>query len=365
MIVKCQGDNPFALNMMQYLYELNESFVPEVDGALVDVVMNLLMATKNVRYGPKPSIEGQYHMRQIIKLYVSMDKPIPVLVPWGSIKADFSSELDISEVTALSTLSSLNKKVKKYYSPGLDINIRIEDWSGVDLFKLERGFSKEASWSYCNDLETLIHMTGGMNPKRESKMANKDEFYARASANTSSVLAYLIESRDLIKVDPSKCLALQSYKNLKANGWKGIISDAQREHYLKCYRGLYEGWNEITMLKRLALYFGGSLARFQLEMTGANHEWGSNYIQIVFVAPVKGTPEGYNNNYLYYRTIPMNECRTHHAPWRAKGYFLVEDSGAMTAKLCTFNAQPKGLETSHFTLEDGNNRISVRADYLI
>lgn len=128
------------------------------------------------------------------------------------------------------------------------------------------------SWSYCDDLEALIHMMGEMNPKRESKMVNAGEFYQRA--NTASILAYLIESKDLIKTDPSKCLALQSYKNLKANGWRGIISDAQREHYLRCYRGLYDGWDDETMLKRLALYFGGSLARFQLEMTGANHEWG-------------------------------------------------------------------------------------------
>lgn len=100
----------------------------------------------------------------------------------------------------------------------------------MDLFKLEPTFSKENSWSYCDDLEALIHMMGEMNPKRESKMVNVGEFYQRANANTASILAYLIESKDLIKTDPSKCLALQSYKNLKANGWRGIISDAQREH---------------------------------------------------------------------------------------------------------------------------------------
>ena len=30
MRMKCQGDNPFASNMMQYLYGLNEKFVPEI-----------------------------------------------------------------------------------------------------------------------------------------------------------------------------------------------------------------------------------------------------------------------------------------------------------------------------------------------
>lgn len=242
MKLRCQGDNPFASHMMQYLYGLNESFVPEIDGATLDIITNLLISTKNIRYGAKPSIEGQYRIRQIIKACVSMGKPIPVLVPWGSIKADFSPRLDIAEVIALSTLSDLNKRIKKYYSPGLDINIRIEDWSGVDLFQLEPTFSKENSWAYCDDLELLINMIGGMNPKRESKMANKDGFNARANANSASVLAYLIESKDLIKTNPTECVSLQSYKNLRANGWRGIISDAQREHYLRCYRGLYEGW---------------------------------------------------------------------------------------------------------------------------
>lgn len=363
--MKCQGDNPFASNMMQYLYGLNEKFVPEIDGATLDIITNLLISTKNIRYGAKPSIEGQYRIRQIIKACVGIGKPIPVLVPWGSIKADFSARLDIAEVVALSTLADLNRRIKNYYSPGLDINIRIEDWSGVDLFKLEPAFSKENSWSYCDDLEALIHMIGGMNLKRESKMVNVGEFYQRANANTASILAYLIESKDLIKTDPSKCLALQSYKNLKANGWRGIISDAQREHYLRCYRGLYDGWDDETMLKRLALYFGGSLTRFQLEMTGANHEWGRDYIQIVFVPPVKGSPEGYNDNYLYYRTIPMNQCRTHHAPWRAKGYFLIEDSGDMVAKLTTFNSQPEGLETGYLSLEEDDRQILIQADYLV
>lgn len=119
------------------------------------------------------------------------------------------------------------------------------------------------------------------------------------------------------------------------------------------------------MLKRLALYFGGSLTRFQLEMTGANHEWGRDYIQIVFVPPVKGSSEGYNDNYLYYRTIPMNQCRTHHAPWRAKGYFLIEDSGDMVAKLTTFNSQPEGLETGYLSLEEDDRQILIQADYLV
>lgn len=109
--MKCQGDNPFASNMMQYLYGLNEKFVPEIDGATLDIITNLLISTKNIRYGAKPSIEGQYRIRQIIK-------------------ADFSARLDIAEVVALSTLADLNRRIKNYYSPGLDINIRIEDWSG-------------------------------------------------------------------------------------------------------------------------------------------------------------------------------------------------------------------------------------------
>lgn len=51
--MKCQGDNPFASNMMQYLYGLNEKFVPEIDGATLDIITNLLISTKNISR-PKP-----------------------------------------------------------------------------------------------------------------------------------------------------------------------------------------------------------------------------------------------------------------------------------------------------------------------
>lgn len=363
MQMKCQSSNPWGSSIMQYLYGLNDNFIPSENGATVDIISNLLIGTKNTRYGTKPSIEGQYRIRQVIKQNVEAGKPIPVLVPWGSIKADFSKRLDIAEVHALSTLSELNKRVKLYYTPGLDINIRIEDWSGVDLFKLESGFNVDDSWSYCDDLENLINMMGNLNAKRESKMKRKDEFYACAAANTNAILPYLIESAELIKTNPEKCVDLISYKNLKANGWRGIISDAQREHYLHCYRKLYDG--EDFMLRRLSLYFGGSLARFQLGMTGANHEWGKNYIQIVFVPPVKGAPEGYNDNYLYYRTIPMNQCRTHAAPWRAKGYFQIGDDEVPIAKLTTFKNQPEGLQHDTIIFEEGDKRVVVNSDFVV
>lgn len=365
MQMKCLPNNPWGLHMMQYLYDLSSDFIPEYNGATVDIITNLLFATKNIRFGPKSSVESQYRIRQIVKQAVVANKPVPVLVPWGSIKADFSPGLDIAELHALITLSELNKRVKQYFSPGLDINIRIEDLSGVSLFQLEEDFVKEDSWKYCDDLETLINMMGNLNPVRESSMENSGEFELRANANTQLILTYLKESKDLIKVNPSGCIMLQSYKNLKANGWKGIISNEQREHYFHCYRGIYHDQSEEFMYKRLALYFGGSLARFQLHMTGTNYEWHSNYIQIVFVPPVMGAPEGYNDNYLYYRTIPMNQCRTHHAPWRAKGYFLINDEGCMTAKLSTFSNPPVGLEKGEIVLEENDLSVIVQADYLV
>lgn len=344
--------------IVDYLLGVNYKAAPINSNTVIDNITDLLLATKNVRFGARPSIEGLTHIHSIVRNYVNMQKPIPILVPWGSIKANFSSHLDIAEVIALSTLASLNKTVKEYYSPGLDINIRIEDWSGVELFQLESDFNKQASWTYCTNLENLIGIMG-LNPKRESKMINKDRFHDVSNNNTESILEYLMDSKELIKENPLKCTELLSYAVLKEKGWRGIISDIQRAHYLSCYERLYTDWNEETMMKRLALYFGGSLARFQLGMVGSNAEWGRNYIQIVFVPPVKGSPEGYNNNYIYYRTIPMNQCRTHHAPWRARGYFNTEDS-VLKAKLCTFN-QDIELKSNMFFVK---GKIPVKVNFV-
>lgn len=361
MQARIQDNNPFSDLILEHFTFTNPKIEINDKKILIDRIASLLINTKNVRLGPVPSIEAQYRMRRIIDSCFRNDMPIPILIPWGSVKSDFSAELDICELHAMSTIVELNKAVKEVYPLGLDVNVRIEDWSGVELFKLEEGFDKSKSWTYSQSMATLAEMCG-FNPKRESEMFGRENFYDRANKNSEAVFNYLKESGAIHHHNP---VNLESFKKLKELGWRGIISKEQREHYLSCYRNLYQDWDEDRLLQRLSLYFGGSLARFQLGMTGTDPLWGGDFIQISFVPPIKGLPEGYNDNYLYYRTIPMNNCRSHAPAWRARGYLLIGEDNSIKSKLTTFNNIPDNLETSRVILEEGLLNVSIRADYLL
>ena len=67
----------------------------ENNSTLVDILTDVLYNTKNIRYGAIPSVEYQVVLRDVLRKYTQNDLPIPVLVPWGSIKADFSAQVDI------------------------------------------------------------------------------------------------------------------------------------------------------------------------------------------------------------------------------------------------------------------------------
>lgn len=336
---------------------------------LVDVLASILYNTKNLRYGPIPEPEPQVKVRQVIRDYIGEERPIPILVPWGSIKADFSPTLDIAELSALSILKCLNEQVKQYYEPGLQIAIRIEDLSGFRLFSMEPNIDaiKANSTLYSKDFSKLINIIGSdfMIPRLESEMTKRQWFLENEPRLTDMVDKYLHHTDFMSTQEIMKYITGggDTFKALQNEMWRGIISREQRDHYLTQYAKLYPDYDRGSMLYRLALYFGGSLARHRANMAGDLPEWRRNYIQLAFIPPVKGLPEGYNNNYIYYRTIPANESRTHLAPWRAKGYLKIEGRNAIQ-KICTFSDKPNDLVPCSATISSKSESVRVRMDYL-
>lgn len=354
MITECIEPTPFEGIIYKHLALTNSAV--EAQGDIVEILSAILFSTKNFRYGPMPSIESQYRIRTIIRQAIERGKPIPILVPWGSIKSDFTDHVDLAEWHALVTLSNLSKKIQEYYAPGLHINIRVEDWSGENLFALEENFSSSNSISYCKKFSDLVTMFNkgcsySLHVKKESEMQNRGKFNDLTQHHYEYLLAYLIESKDLIKESPERIASLVSYNNLRAIGWSGVISKEQRDYYLNCYGTLYAG-DELSMLKRLALYFAGSLSREILDMRGTEPGWAKDYIQISFTPPIKNLPNGYNDHYIYYRTMPMNQCRTHCAPWRGVGYLSISNDGSTKSKIASYSQLPDEMEIINLLVKD-------------
>lgn len=363
------GDNPYADLICKHMYRQ----FPQVmhnNKAMLEVLSDIFIGTKDSRYGPVPSPEFQVTMRAAIKRAIDLGVPIPVLVPWGSIKSTFVDNIDTAELSAISQLNQLKSMVEQVYPVGLDIVVRIEDTSGLSLFQLEGNQEtiRMGSELYSKSMQDMITIVGSdykFRGIRESEMGNAASFEEEASVAAYMINNYLQDSKNLIHIlPPNKVVELASYVKLKEVGWKGIISPEQREYYLNSYKKNYQDWNEDRLLQRLSLYFGGSLARHNLKMTGKQDYWDNQFIQLAFVPPIAGLPEGYNKNYLYYRTVPNSQCRSHMPPWRAKGYLKITRESISNKIVSWHDPIVEQLETAQIKLEDNSKSVVIQTDYL-
>ena len=372
MKTKVLNEEPYADIICQHVNREFPHTAQFTQCEVVEAISNLIVGTKEVRYGSLPSPEHLVVLRSAIRQSVEKGHPIPILVPWGSIKSDFSPMLDISEVSAIQRLVQLDSDILNYYNPGTEIVIRVEDTSGYTLFTLEadQEMIKRNIDLYSKDMKNLVSILSPANSIRvelESEMFNAKDFNTFFEINSQQIEEYLLESWNAIQFYPEKVTELESYKLINSRGWKGIISYEQRMHYVEAYKRLYSTWDIATCIKRLSLYFGGAWTRFQLNMTGKQSYW-DKFIQLAFIPPIKGLPEGYNFNYVYHRTLPLSQARTHIPPWRAKGYFKI-NGNTIQHKLTTFGdtetisqLTPVVLEISDDTK---NLSVNIKADYLL
>lgn len=364
--------HPYVDSVLAFLRTASKAAVVSTY-EVIDMIEEALYASGDIRYGSKPSVESLYTVRSMVKAYMEEGRPIPILVPWGSTKTKFGSNVDIAEMMSVRQVIDLRNRVKDVYEPGIEVVWRIEDTSGYDLFKLEGSMTDIVSSTelYAGNLRKLIEIMDNCEsiwPVMESEMANAAKFSGMATALTPLFESYLYDSDFMLNngKGTDELLALESLKALKIQGWSGIIPEEQRAHYYRAYSKLYDGDGDL-MRKRLAMYFAGSLARHNLNMTGKQDKWDHGFIQLSFVPPITGLPDGYSRNYVYYRAIREAFCRSHMAPWRTKGYLLVTDNGGatkVTPKLTTWHDEKEYIH-SEIVLKDGKSSVIVDADYVL
>jgi hypothetical protein len=370
MKIITSNENPYGNILTTYfMQEFPEVSNPN-NQELLEVLTNILIGTKETRYGSLPIPESQVVIRDAIRQAILNNTPIPILIPWGSIKSNFSARLDIAEVNAINRLICLSKSIKRIYIPGVEIVIRVEDTSGYELFSrdINHDMIVRNIDLYSKDFKNLVKILcpdGSIRVIFESEMSLASQYKELSYHYTDIIEEYLIESKEMIKFAPLSVYSLPSYQSLIDQGWRGIISQEQRDHYLSTYARLYPNLQESDYIRRLALYLGGALTRAKLNMTGKQSYW-SYFIQIVFVPPVKGIPEGYNYNYLFYRTLPLSQARTHMPAWRGKGYFKI-NGNELVAKITSFGDVDtiSQLITSEVELCDTERKVIIQTDYLL
>lgn len=355
------SDGPYAKLICQFLAQqfpqkLSAKNLP----ALLDLLTEEILGTKQTRYGPKPPSETVVAMREVLRHYIAQEKPIPFMVPWGSEKPD-GSELDIAELYALKQLAWLHQRISAHYAPGAQFNVRLEDVSAPHLFYENAEAARTNAAAYVSSFARLIHVLNlreFIAPIRESRLTDEATFNHEADA----ILPHMQRALGALQAgSPQATREANSILNML--GWKGGIQDETREFYLAQYAKLYPNAQLEQRLHTLARYFSGALARHRLHIRGGDSpQWEGKFLDLSFVAPVPGTETVFSRR-VNYRTMPLEFTSNHLPPWRAKGYLLIGNDNTITPKLTTFSDR-KEYVSNVVTIERGAV-ATVRADYVL
>lgn len=331
--------------------------------ATLEYLTQAFVATHQVRYGPAPSPESLVAIRSVLRSSIEKNHPIPILMPYGSRKSRLGERLDVAEVTSLRTLACLQNRVIQRYSPGIQINMRIEDTSGNYLFRDEGMISRDDTYTYVLSLTKLISILGYrtfISPIPESSLYDEKDLFDLSDRLSLLLYNYIVDT-DAVGLDGYSKLG--SWKALEEQGWRGPILPEQREFYRGRYRVNYPGITQHDATMKLAQYLGSSRARRILNPSyGADPSWGDDYIKLTFANPVPGAPMGMVDKTLYYRILPTSYASTHIAPWRAKGYLRIQQD--VTPKLASWN-EPKEYSPLQMEFSDTSESVMVQSDYVL
>ena len=367
MEVRVEGlDNPYADQIRDFFLERFPGLTDDDGESRVDGIMRAMMGSGQVRYGPKPSVESQALMREIVRWCIAEESPIPILVPMGPKKPAHGQSVDIAELSMLHTLARLRDRVQRYHPPGIDVRFRVEDFTGHFLESHVSG-ARESMALYMTDFENLIELLGFrdfMTPRRESDMVaalniEDGEIERYVERLTQLFALYLVESTGLPTGDWEN---LQSYAELVKEGWQGVIPEEMRTYYRTRFERMYPEMTAIGKTDLMATYFAVTLARRGFGYTGAEGYWGIGPFQINFVGMVPGTPRRLISTRLFYRTLPLCHSKRHLPFWRSRGYLRV--NGEVRMGLATWGEDLQ-LHKGCIVIRRGSKEVRVQADYLI
>lgn len=365
MQINYTGDSPYAQTIIKYFEQQFYKVAPIGKNNLLEILSDIIIGTKEMRYGPIGSPETVVNIRKVIRDAIDKQLPIPILAPWGGKKAVKGQLLDVAEISGIRQLIHLDEQVKKFFPHGLQTVIAIEDRGAEWLYREQEGITEEVE-AYSSDFQKLVNIVkGGANilPFRESSVMPKGNYFGKSKYLSEIIFDYLLFSDQY----PNQIENSLQYKTLLSTGWKGDIPTEQRSYYINRYLSLYPG---ITMYKAnqmLADYLAGAKVRYDLKGKGIPVSDVNGFIKASFSPPIPGVPSGFFDTTAYYRTVPISHGRTHVAPWRAKGYLKIDGkSGEVVTKVTNWHDPIlENLESHKVQISLGATVVDVQTDYLV
>lgn len=365
MQIKHIGDSEYAESICRYFAQQFPKVAHISKTDLLEILTDILLGTKETRYGPIPKPEEMVVIRDTIRKAIEANVPIPLLALWGGRKTTPSEGIDVAELIALRQILNVDELVKQYFAPGLHIHVRIEDLGAKWLWRTEG--TDEFIDAYSKSFAQLIEIMKGsthIEPILESSLMDETEYF-KASEAVSEVMEDVITK--YLAFPDIDIVKTPEFQKLRDMGWKGDLPKEQVEFYMHRYKDLYPHLTPEHYVLMLSDYFGGSKARYDLDGRGEPSSSIESFLQMSFLPPIPGAPKSLNGNTLYWRSMPASNSRSHIAPWRGKGYLKIGgSSGEVKGKIVSWRDEIiKDLQP--FTLEIGSKEASVKvkADYIV
>jgi len=273
---------------------------------VVDILTDILVSTGRIRLAAKPNPESLVMIRDIIRWAVGENKPIPILVPSGPKKPGLGGALDVAELSAMRILDCLDRQVRKFHEPGVDVRIRLEDETGIYLEGPE-AFNDISSYCWAMVLLAKIINPIALHPFMETEIS------------VGKMQDMALELQDLFF---GVLIGSKPIEDLHAAGWKGPLSETLRYELDQRFKRVFPGLDESGRRMHSAKYLANTLARAKLGLDGRDEKWSpKGAVFISFTPPSADAPTV--STRMHYRTVPKNHSKLHLPYWRAKGMLKV------------------------------------------
>lgn len=303
------------------------------------------------------------HMMQIAGEYIQANRAIPVLIAAG---LKFPPLMpDVSELSALSILYTLQHNVQKFYAPGLELVMRMEDLTMCEVMitipsqKLpdEKVVVEDPSQTgkfyvpathpnpnvhkaymthYAEYIRRFKHMASSFGDKSdkgekpwikivtESEMMKFEDHHTLINKFSTTLCAYFVATQDVLSPHPVanggvRAAALTALGEI---GFKGEFGAEERQYFLRCYSNRYPKMSVADQYGLMSRYLACTLARRHLHAVGDHKSWspaagGAGRFEISFVEPIPNSKQ-FEQTRVWYKS-------SHHGPrapfWRATGLF--------------------------------------------
>jgi hypothetical protein len=283
---------------------------------IANKVIECFVGTKQTRVGPAPSKESLQLMNKVVVNCIQSNIPIPLLIAISACKLPLSANVsfDLAEYFFLETIMKLDNDIRKYYSPGLDIRIRIEDITVLYLFDSTNKV-REIIESYVSSLKNLCYMICKSNRITlicESQMVSEEKWMEQSNLVLPLMYNYICKTNNS---SPGHDWCYE-YSKLIELGWKGDVSQEMRNFIRTQYSVMYPSLiDKDTMMSK---YLTCILVRRILNAVGNHSSWDkTGRLELTFTTPLPDCPKV--NTRIHYRCLPLSDSKLSLPFWRAKG----------------------------------------------